>query len=108
MPIEQVAMTLVSILSILWCNQSDHDLQEDLAKFGYRLNMKIIFLKHPFIFLATYLNHVWWFFLNFGRIMAIKKHLNLTIAICYIAFGQYIYPAKKRLYEQALAKQLDW
>jgi hypothetical protein len=42
-PIEQVAMTLVFVLSILWCNQSDHDLQEDLAKFGYRLNMKIIF-----------------------------------------------------------------
>jgi hypothetical protein len=40
--------------------------------------------------------------------MAIKKHLILTIAMFYIAFGQYIYPAKKRLYEQALAKQLDW
>jgi cbb3-type cytochrome oxidase subunit 3 len=41
--------------------------------------------------------------------MAIKKHLILTIAIFYIAFGQYIYTQhKKRLYEQALAKQLDW
>jgi len=40
--------------------------------------------------------------------MAIKKHLILTIAIFCITFGQYVYPAKKRLYEQALAKQLDW
>ncbi len=94
-PIEQVAVTLVFVLSILWCNQSDHDLQEDLAKFGYRLNMNIILKKHPFIFLAMYLNHVWWFFLNFSRIMAIKKHLILIIAIFCITFGQYIYPAKK-------------
>ncbi len=28
-------------LSILCCNQSDDDPQEDLAKFGYKLNIKI-------------------------------------------------------------------
>jgi hypothetical protein len=31
---------------------------EDLAKFGYKLNMKVNFKKLPSIFLATYLNHV--------------------------------------------------
>ncbi len=26
---------------ILWCSQNDEDLQEDLAKFKYRLGMKV-------------------------------------------------------------------
>jgi hypothetical protein len=47
-------------------------------------------------------------FLKFWSNYGYKKHLILTIAIFYIAFGQYIFPVKKRLYEQALAKQLDW
>jgi hypothetical protein len=33
--------------SILWWSQSDHDPQEDLARFGYKLNMKGIKKKHP-------------------------------------------------------------
>ncbi len=32
--------------------------QEDLAKFGYKKHTKVDFLKHPSIFLTTYLNHV--------------------------------------------------
>jgi hypothetical protein len=39
-------------------SQSGDDPQEDLTKFGYKLNMKINVLKHPPIFLATYLNLV--------------------------------------------------
>jgi hypothetical protein len=31
----------IIFLSILCCNQSDDDPQEDLAKFGYKLNIKI-------------------------------------------------------------------
>jgi len=33
-------------------------MEEDLAKFDYKLNMKVKKKKHPSIFLATYLNHV--------------------------------------------------
>jgi hypothetical protein len=40
-------------------SQSGDDPQEDLAKFYYKLNMKVIFKKHPSIFLAKYLNHVY-------------------------------------------------
>ncbi len=32
--------------------------QDDLAKFGYQLNMKFKKLKHPSIFLATYFEPV--------------------------------------------------
>ncbi len=40
----------------LYCIQSGNDLQEDLAKFGYKLNMKINSLNsYPSIFLATLL-----------------------------------------------------
>ncbi len=35
-------------------SQSDNDPEEDIARFGYKPNMKVNFLKHPFIFLATY------------------------------------------------------
>ncbi len=42
-------------LAIFCYSQSGDDPQEDLAKFGYKLNMKINVLKHPSIFLATYL-----------------------------------------------------
>jgi hypothetical protein len=40
-------------LQFLCYSQSGNDPQEDLARFGYRPNMKVNFLKHPFIFLAT-------------------------------------------------------
>jgi hypothetical protein len=33
-------------------------MEEDLAKFDYKLNMKVEKIKYPSIFLATYLNHV--------------------------------------------------
>jgi hypothetical protein len=35
------------------------DPQENLAKFGYKLKYEVIKKEHPFIFLATYLNHVY-------------------------------------------------
>jgi hypothetical protein len=34
------------------CGDDPH---EDLAKFGYKLNMNVIFLKHPSMLLATLL-----------------------------------------------------
>jgi hypothetical protein len=46
------------LFSILCCSQCGNDPHEDLAKFGYKLNMKVNFVKHPSIVLATYLNHV--------------------------------------------------
>jgi hypothetical protein len=33
-------------------------MEEDLAKFDYKLNMKVKEIKHPSMFLVTYLNHV--------------------------------------------------
>ncbi len=61
---------LIELPSLLWINESVFFCQfcdvskvtmiskKDLAKFGYKLNMKVKFSKHPSIFLATYLNHV--------------------------------------------------
>ncbi len=46
-------------LQFLCNSQSGNDPEEDLVRFGYKPNMKVNFLKHPFIFLATYLNHVY-------------------------------------------------
>jgi hypothetical protein len=40
----------LAALSILWCRQNVDDLQEDLAKFDYKLNMKVKIAKHPFFF----------------------------------------------------------
>ncbi len=45
------------VLSILWCRQNVDDLQEDLPRFDYKLNMKVKIVKHPF-YLPTCLNHV--------------------------------------------------
>jgi hypothetical protein len=45
-------------LQILWHSQSgDHPL-EDLAKYGYKPNMKLQNFNHPFKFLATYWNWI--------------------------------------------------
>jgi hypothetical protein len=43
----------------LWCSQSGNDPLEDLAKFGYKLNLKVRIIEYPFTFLATYLNHAY-------------------------------------------------
>jgi hypothetical protein len=60
---------------------------EDLAKYGYQLNMKVKIWKHPSMFLATLfepLGEIWRFFLNLGRIMAIE---NLQKALNFSAFN---------------------
>jgi hypothetical protein len=68
----------VFILSILWCSQSGDDLQEDLAKYSFQINMKVKFSKYPFFWGLTtwtqkmYKNGV--IFLKFGQNMAIKNH----------------------------------
>ncbi len=49
-----LAFAFLFFLAILYCIQSDNDLYEDLAKFGYKLNMKVNPLNsYPSIFLAT-------------------------------------------------------
>ncbi len=40
--------------AILCCSQSGNDLNEDLAKFGFKLHMKVVSKKRPSIFLANY------------------------------------------------------
>jgi len=73
----------------------DH-LQEDLAKPGNKLNMKVEDFKHPSIFLATLIEpyiEIWWFFLNFGRILTtehLKKHLILALLSFNFYFWLYI------------------
>jgi len=60
----------------MWCSQSGNDLQEDLVKFGYKLNVKIKFVKHPFFGqqpIWTMYRNDGNFFLNFGQNSAIGK-----------------------------------
>jgi hypothetical protein len=71
---------------------------EDLAKFGYKLNMKAKNFKNPSIFLATSLIldtciKIWRFFLIFGRILGIENlnnHLILALLILLPLFWIYI------------------
>ncbi len=70
----------------------DHP-QEDLTKFGYKLNMKVEFFKNSFIdFWLTYLNYEdksGDFFLNFGLILAtqnLRKHLILALLVFNFSF----------------------
>jgi hypothetical protein len=44
------------LLRILWCSQSDDRPENNLAKFGYILEMKVEKKQNPSIFLATYWN----------------------------------------------------
>ncbi len=68
----------VFILSILWCSQSGDDLQEDLAKYSFQINMKVKISKYTFFWGITtwtqkmYKNGV--IFQKFGQNMAIKNH----------------------------------
>jgi len=68
----------VFILSILWCSQSGDDLQEDLAKYSFQINMKVKISKYTFFWGLTtwtqkmYKNGV--IFQKFGQNMAIKNH----------------------------------
>jgi hypothetical protein len=87
---------LVAISGFL--SQFCDEAQEGLARFGYKLNMKVNFYKRPSFLLPAYLNHVylklWRYFLNFGQIMAIeniKKHLIcLALLIFIIAFWLFV------------------
>jgi hypothetical protein len=51
-------MNLSAFLAILCHSQSDNDPQEDLAKFGYKLNMKVKLYNILLYFLTTYLNQL--------------------------------------------------
>jgi hypothetical protein len=69
--------------------------RKDLAKFGYKLNMRIFFFKYLYIFnyLVQPWIEIWQVFLNFGWILAVenlKKHLKLALLIFNTAF--WIHP----------------
>lgn len=54
-----VLHNLDNFLKLILCySQNGDDSQEDLARFRYKQNMKLIFKKHLSILLAIYLNHV--------------------------------------------------
>jgi hypothetical protein len=67
----------------LWCSQKWSDQQEDLARIGYKKNMKEFFSKTLFyIFgylLEPRIGKIWRFFFEFGRIMAIKIPKNTSV-----------------------------
>lgn len=44
----------LAVLSILWCRQHVDDLQVDLARFDYKLNMKVKIVKHPLFCLPAW------------------------------------------------------
>ncbi len=78
--------------SILCCSQNGDDPQDDLVKFGYKLNIKVI--KNASFYIFSYLLElcidIWKFFLIFFRIMAIenlKKHMILAFNFLNILFG---------------------
>jgi hypothetical protein len=52
-----IVVVVFLFLAISCYSQSDDDPQEDLAKFGYKLNKEAISQKNPSIFLATYVNY---------------------------------------------------
>ncbi len=79
--------------SILICSQSGYDWQEDFARFGYNLNMKVKLKKYPFVVLATnfeqskknlaiFFSKIW---LNSGYWKSLKSHMLLAFKICCIA-----------------------
>jgi hypothetical protein len=83
----------VFFFSILWCSQSGDDLQEeDLAKSGYKLSMKVKLLKHWSIFLATKFNMYrnlaifLFFFFELWPLKIQKGTWFLAHYILYIAF----------------------
>ncbi len=68
--------------------KSGDDPQEDLARFGYKLNMKVKSLNVLLCFWLIHLNHVWKsgeFLLNFDQIMGIEK-LKKALDFSHINF----------------------
>jgi hypothetical protein len=47
------------LLRILWCSQSGDHPENNLAKFGYMLDMRVAKNQIPSVFLATDLNLTW-------------------------------------------------
>jgi hypothetical protein len=52
-----ILVVVLLFLAISCYSQSGDDPQEDLAKFGYKLNKEVNSQKNPSIFLATYVNY---------------------------------------------------
>jgi len=61
--------------SIFWCSQSDGDPHEDLANFGYKINMKEKYSKISFYIFWYILEsciEIWQSFINYGLILAVE------------------------------------
>jgi hypothetical protein len=52
------SVLFLAILCEFEVTQHDNNPGEDLARLGYRLNVKVKFVKHCSAVLPTYLNHV--------------------------------------------------
>jgi len=72
-----------------------------VAKFGYKLNMKVIFKKKAFFYSGYLLElciEIEWFFLDFSWIMAtenLEKHLILPLLKMFFSFWLYIASPEK-------------
>ncbi len=59
-----MAMRQEFFLRILWCSQSGDHSQNDLAKFGYKLDMKVFRMLLFFGYLLELIIKIWGFFLK--------------------------------------------
>jgi len=95
----------VFFLAILWYSQSGDDPQEDLVKFGYKLNMKASFIKKKTILcfwlptrtMYRNLENSLRFWSDYGYWKTQKAHDISTFKIFNIAFWLYIASRKNRL-----------
>jgi hypothetical protein len=80
------------------CSQNDDDPhEEDLANFGYKIKLKVKYLKTSFSILYFWLPtwtiyiKIWRFFLKFGRSMAIENLNKKHMILATFFFSKYIY-----------------
>ncbi len=84
-------------LPILWCSQAGDHLQEDLAKFGHRPDMKIKKFKESFVYfgyLLELVGKIWWFRIYiFGNLANYDFFFSQKI-LCMCS--NYIFQVKKK------------
>ncbi len=85
-----LAAAVFFFLAMLCYSQSGNDPQEDLARFGYKLNMKVNFLKNILLYfwlllLEPRIETCWRYSLNFDRILAIEN-LKMNMILAHLIF----------------------
>jgi hypothetical protein len=103
------------VLSIWWCRQCGNDPQKDLAKFGYKLNMEVIFIKTTLLYFLLTTWSMFWNLVIFLKIWSHSGYWKYFKALDFSNFNfEYnflaIYSQQKRLGHSLLAKvtRLRW